>query len=162
MESVVAHANRGGRVFGVCNGFQILCETGLLPGALLHNESRKFICQNVQLKPVSRKASVSSALDTETPITIPIAHGEGNYFTDADGLKALQDNDQILFQYCDETGEVNAWSNPNGAVANIAGVANKGMNVFGMMPHPERAASDDLGNTDGKAILAGLGALVEA
>jgi phosphoribosylformylglycinamidine synthase len=162
MESVVAHANKGGRVFGVCNGFQILCETGLLPGALLHNESRKFICQNVQLKPVSRKASVSSALDTETPITIPIAHGEGNYFTDADGLKALQDNDQILFQYCDETGEVNAWSNPNGAVANIAGVANKGMNVFGMMPHPERAASDDLGNTDGKAILAGLGALVEA
>lgn len=162
MESVVAHANRGGRVFGVCNGFQILCETGLLPGALLHNESRKFICKNVQLKPVSRKAAVSSALDTETPITIPIAHGEGNYFTDADGLKALEDNDQILFQYCDEAGEVNAWSNPNGAVANIAGVANKGMNVFGMMPHPERAASDDLGNTDGKAILAGLGALVEA
>ena len=162
MESVVAHANKGGRVFGVCNGFQILCETGLLPGALLHNESRKFICKNVQLKPVSRKAAVSSALDTETPITIPIAHGEGNYFTDADGLKALEDNDQILFQYCDEAGEVNAWSNPNGAVANIAGIANKGMNVFGMMPHPERAASDDLGNTDGKAILAGLGALVEA
>ena len=142
-ESVVNHAKKGGRVFGVCNGFQILCETGLLPGALLHNESRKFICKNVTLKPVSRKAPVSSALDPSTPITIPIAHGEGNYFIDDDGLKSLQDNDQVLFQYCDESGAVNAWSNPNGAVANIAGVANREMNVFGMMPHPERAASDD-------------------
>jgi phosphoribosylformylglycinamidine synthase len=124
---------------------------------LLHNESRKFICKNVNLKPVSRTASVSSALDPSAPITIPIAHGEGNYFIEEDGLKALQDNDQILFQYCDETGAVNAWSNPNGAIANIAGVANRGM-----MPHPERAASEDLGNSDGKAILAGLAALVEA
>ena len=106
--------------------------------------SRKFICKNVTLKPVSRKAPVSSALDPSTPITIPIAHGEGNYFIDDDGLKSLQDNDQVLFQYCDESGAVNAWSNPNGAVANIAGVANREMNVFGMMPHPERAASDDL------------------
>jgi phosphoribosylformylglycinamidine synthase len=162
MESVVNHAKKGGRVFGVCNGFQILCETGLLPGALLHNESRKFICKNVTLKPVSRKAPVSNALNPSTPITIPIAHGEGNYFIDDDGLKSLQDNDQVLFQYCDESGAVNAWSNPNGAVANIAGVANREMNVFGMMPHPERAASDDLANSDGKAILAGLAALVEA
>ena len=162
MESVVNHAQKGGRVFGVCNGFQILCETGLLPGALLHNESRKFICKNVTLKPVSRKAPVSNALDPSTPITIPIAHGEGNYFIDDDGLKSLQDNDQVLFRYCDESGAVNAWSNPNGAVANIAGVANREMNVFGMMPHPERAASDDLANSDGKAILAGLAALVEA
>ncbi len=162
MESVVSHAKKGGRVFGVCNGFQILCETGLLPGALLHNESRKFICKNVHLKPVSRTAPVSSAFDASAPITIPIAHGEGNYFIDEDGLKALQDNDQVLFQYCDETGAVNPWSNPNGAVANIAGVANREMNVFGMMPHPERAASEDLGNSDGKAILAGLAAMVEA
>ena len=162
MESVVNHAQKGGRVFGVCNGFQILCETGLLTGALLHNESRKFICKNVTLKPVSRKAPVSNALDPSTPITIPIAHGEGNYFIDDDGLKSLQDNDQVLFRYCDESGAVNAWSNPNGAVANIAGVANREMNVFGMMPHPERAASDDLANSDGKAILAGLAALVEA
>ena len=162
MESVVNHAKKGGRVFGVCNGFQILCETGLLPGALLHNESRKFICKNVTLKPVSRKAPVSNALDPSTPITIPIAHGEGNYFIDDDGLKSLQDNDQVLFQYCDESGAVNVWSNPNGAVANIAGVANREMNVFGMMPHPERAASDNLANSDGKAILAGLAALVEA
>lgn len=162
MTSVVDHAKKGGRVFGVCNGFQILCETGLLPGALLHNESRKFICKNVHLKPISKTAPVSCDFDATAPITIPIAHGEGNYFIDDDGLKSLQDHDQVLFQYCDENGAVNPWSNPNGAVANIAGVANKQMNVFGMMPHPERAASDDLGNTDGKAILAGLAALVEA
>ena len=155
MESVIAHAHRGGRVFGVCNGFQILCETGLLPGALLHNESRKFICKNVHLKPVSRIAPISSASETDQPLVIPIAHGEGNYFIDDDGLKALQDNDQVLFQYCDEAGKVNNWSNPNGAKDNIAGVANKAMNVFGMMPHPERAASSDLGNTDGAAILRG-------
>jgi len=162
MESVIAHAHRGGRVFGVCNGFQILCETGLLPGALLHNESRKFICKNVHLKPVSRIAPISSASETDQPLVIPIAHGEGNYFIDDDGLKALQDNDQVLFQYCDEAGKVNNWSNPNGAKDNIAGVANKAMNVFGMMPHPERAASSDLGNTDGAAILRGLASLVEA
>jgi len=162
MDSIVAHANRGGRVFGVCNGFQILCETGLLPGALLHNESRKFICKNVHLKPVSRVAPVSLGCPTEQPLQIPIAHGEGNYFIDSDGLKALEDRDQILFKYCDESGDVNHWSNPNGAVANIAGVANKAMNVFGMMPHPERAASADLGNTDGAAILQGLASLVEA
>ena len=162
MESVVAHAKKGGRVFGVCNGFQILCESGLLPGALLHNESRKFICRNVQLRPVSRKACVSQALDVNEAITIPIAHGEGNYFIDDDGLKKLQDQDQILFRYCDENGKVNPWSNPNGSVDSIAGVANAEMNVFGMMPHPERAASSDLGNTDGAAILTGLAALIEA
>jgi phosphoribosylformylglycinamidine synthase len=95
-------------------------------------------------------------------LTVPIAHGEGNYFIDHDGLKKLQDQDQILFRYCDENGKVNPWSNPNGSIDNIAGVANEGMNVFGMMPHPERAASSDLGNTDGAAILSGLTALVEA
>ena len=162
MESVVAHAKRGGRVFGVCNGFQILCESGLLPGALLHNESRKFICRNVQLKPVSRTACVSGDLDPKAAITIPIAHGEGNYFIDDEGLKGLQDRDQILFRYCDENGKVNPWSNPNGSIDSIAGVSNKGMNVFGMMPHPERAASSDLGNTDGAQILSGLAALIEA
>ena len=141
---------------GVCNGFQILCEAGLLPGTLRHNESRKFICRNVHLKPVSRTASVSAGCDTDTPLVIPIAHGEGNYFIGDDGLKGLQDNDQILFQYCDENGAVNAMSNPNGALLNIAGVCNEGKNVFGMMPHPERACSDDLANADGRAILQGL------
>ena len=162
MESVIAHAKKGGRVFGVCNGFQILCEAGLLPGALLHNDSQKFICRNVHLKAVSQTASISAGLARNRPHMIPIAHGEGNYHIAADGLKALEDNDQILFQYCDEEGKVNAWSNPNGSMNNIAGVANEGMNVFGMMPHPERAASDDLGNTDGAVILQGLAALAEA
>ena len=160
MEAVSAHAHRGGRVFGVCNGFQILCESGLLPGALLHNQSRKFICKNVQLKPVSRTAAISAHLDPSKPLTIPIAHGEGNYFIDSDGLKKLQDQDQILFQYCDEKGNVQSWSNPNGSKHSIAGVANAEMNVFGMMPHPERAASEDLGNTDGVGILKGLVSLV--
>ena len=162
MESVIGHAKKGGKVFGVCNGFQILCEAGLLPGALLHNESRQFICRNVTLKPVSRTASISRELAENKPLTIPIAHGEGNYHIGQDGLKMLEDNDQILFQYCDEKGAVNNWSNPNGSIMNIAGIANKRMNVFGMMPHPERAASEDLGNTDGAAILQGLAALVEA
>lgn len=156
MEEVIAFANQGGKVMGVCNGFQILCEAGLLPGTLRHNESRKFICKNVHLKPVSRTAAVSAGCDPERPLSIPIAHGEGNYFIDPEGLKALEEGDQILFKYCDENGAVNGLSNPNGALDNIAGVCNAGKNVFGMMPHPERACSDDLGNTDGKAILLGL------
>jgi len=156
MEEVIAFANQGGKVMGVCNGFQILCEAGLLPGTLRHNESRKFICKNVHLKPVSRTAAVSAGCDPERPLSIPIAHGEGNYFIDPEGLKALEEGDQILFKYCDENGAVNGLSNPNGALDNIAGVCNTGKNVVGMMPHPERACSDDLGNTDGKAILLGL------
>ena len=156
MEEVITFANHGGKVMGVCNGFQILCEAGLLPGTLRHNESRKFICKNVHLKPISRTAAVSAGCDPERPLSIPIAHGEGNYFIDPEGLKALEDGDQILFKYCDENGAVNGLSNPNGALDNIAGVCNAGKNVFGMMPHPERACSDDLGNTDGKTILLGL------
>jgi len=156
MEEVIAFANNGGKVMGVCNGFQILCEAGLLPGTLRHNDSRKFICKNVDLKPISRTAAVSAGCDPERPLSIPIAHGEGNYFIDPEGLKALEDGDQILFKYCDENGAVNGLSNPNGALDNIAGVCNAGKNVFGMMPHPERACNDDLGNTDGKTILLGL------
>lgn len=156
MESVIAFANDGGKVLGVCNGFQILCEAGLLPGTLRHNESRKFICKNVHLKPVSRSAAVSAGCDPEQALLIPIAHGEGNYFIDEEGLQALNDGDQILFQYCDEAGLVNGLNNPNGAIDNIAGVCNAKKNVFGMMPHPERACSDDLANSDGKAILLGL------
>lgn len=149
MEEVIAFANNGGRVLGVCNGFQILCEAGLLPGTLRHNESRKFICRNVHLKPVSRTAPVSKGCDPDTPLLVPIAHGEGNYFIGEEGLQSLKDNDQILFQYCDEEGKVNGMSNPNGALMNIAGVCNEGKNVFGMMPHPERAADPLLSNVDG-------------
>ena len=156
MESVAAHAARGGRVLGVCNGFQILCEAGLLPGALRHNESRRFICRNVHILPVSRTAPLTAELDPASPLSIPIAHGEGNYTLDVDGLKALEDGDQVLFRYCDEEGGVHPWTNPNGSMGHIAGVSNATHNVFGMMPHPERAASADLANTDGLGILKGL------
>ena len=149
MESVVEHAKKGGKVFGVCNGFQILCEAGLLPGALLHNESRQFICRNVTLKPVSRTASISRELEGKKPLTIPIAHGEGNYHIGQDGLKMLEDNDQILFQYVDAEGDLTDHANPNGSRANIAGICNEKRNVGGMMPHPERAVESILGSDDG-------------
>lgn len=150
MEKVIAHANAGGFVFGVCNGFQILCEAGLLPGALLHNNSRKFICKNVFIKAQNNSTILTSKVPTEKALKIPIAHGEGKYFADEATLKKLNSNGQILFRYCDENGNVNEAGNPNGALENIAGVCNEGKNVFGMMPHPERAADKELGNEDGK------------
>lgn len=156
MKQVIAHANNGGLVLGVCNGFQILCETGLLPGALLHNNNQKFICKNVWLKPASKTASISKGLDFNKAYNIPIAHGEGRYFADDKTLKALNDNDQVIFRYCDANGEINLASNPNGASENIAGICNKEKNVFGMMPHPERAADISLGNTDGLPIFESL------
>lgn len=152
MQEVIAHGQRGGYVMGVCNGFQILCETPLLDGALMHNNSRKFICKNVNLKPVSKTAAITKNLDSNKAYKIPIAHGEGNFYAPADMLKSMYDNDQILFKYCDENAEVNADANPNGALDNIAGISNKTKNVFGMMPHPERAADPNLGNTDGRLI----------
>jgi len=161
MEEVVKFAGNRGKVLGICNGFQILCEAGLLPGTLMHNESRKFICKNVHLVPVSRTASISAGLDPKTPLQIPIAHGEGNYFLPEDELAKLEENDQVIFRYCDASGNVSPASNPNGAVNNIAGVCNDNKNVFGMMPHPERACADDLGNTDGLNILRGLLEVVE-
>lgn len=150
MEKVIAHANAGGFVFGVCNGFQILCEAGLLPGALLHNNSRKFICKNVFIKAQNNSTLLTSKVPTDKALKIPIAHGEGKYFADEATLKKLNSNGQILFRYCDENGNVNEAGNPNGALENIAGVCNEGKNVFGMMPHPERAADKELGNEDGK------------
>jgi phosphoribosylformylglycinamidine synthase len=162
MEEVIKYAHDGGKVLGICNGFQILCEAGLLPGTLMHNESRKFICKNVYLLPVSRTASISADLDDKAALKIPIAHGEGNYFLHETELAELESNDQVIFRYCDENGKVSNSSNPNGSVNNIAGVCNEGKNVFGMMPHPERACSEDLGNTDGLAILRGLETLVKA
>ena len=156
MKQVIAHANNGGLVLGVCNGFQILCESGLLPGALLHNNNQKFICKNVWLKPASKTASISKGLDFNKAYNIPIAHGEGRYFADEKTLKSLNDNDQVIFRYCDADGEINLASNPNGASENIAGICNKEKNVFGMMPHPERAADANLGNEDGKALFESL------
>ena len=162
MKQVIAHANNGGLVLGVCNGFQILCESGLLPGALLHNNNQKFICKNVWLKPASKTASISKGLDFNKAYNIPIAHGEGRYFADEKTLKSLNDNDQVIFRYCDADGEINLTSNPNGASENIAGICNKEKNVFGMMPHPERAADANLGNEDGKALFESLLQLASA
>ncbi|MEN9348959.1 MAG: Phosphoribosylformylglycinamidine synthase 1 [Bacteroidota bacterium] len=160
MTEVINHANRGGYVMGICNGFQILCEARLLPGTLMHNESRKFICKNVFLKPQAGNTIVTSGLDFDKAYKIPIAHGEGNYYASPEVIKELNDNDQILFRYCNEEGVINDESNPNGALQNIAGVCNAGRNVFGMMPHPERAADFELDNTDGREIFESILSMV--
>ena len=151
MERVLDHANNGGYVMGICNGFQILCESGLLPGALLHNTDHKFICKNVYLNPTTKNSLVTNQY-SKSSIKIPIAHGEGRFYADEKTLNQIIKNDQILFKYCDEIGNITKESNPNGSVLNIAGVCNKNRNVFGMMPHPERAVDSDLNNTDGKIL----------
>ena len=161
MEKVIEFANNGGYVMGICNGFQILCESGLLPGALLHNNSHKFICKNVNLSTQTTNTLVTNKLAEGENILIPIAHGEGRYHADAETLKMLNDNDQVLFRYCDENGNINDEANPNGAIENIAGVCNAGRNVFGMMPHPERASDEELSNTDGRALFESILAAVE-
>ncbi|MDG1913140.1 MAG: phosphoribosylformylglycinamidine synthase subunit PurQ [Crocinitomix sp.] len=150
MKEVIAHGQRGGYVMGVCNGFQILCETPLLDGALLHNNSQKFICKNVFLTPKSKDAAITKGLESNKAYKIPIAHGEGRFYAPKDVMQSIYDNDQILFKYCDEDGNVTEGVNPNGSLDNIAGITNKGKNIFGMMPHPERASDANLGNTDGK------------
>lgn len=162
MNSVVDHANKGGFVMGICNGFQILAEAGLVPGALIRNTGRLFICSNQFIKPMSSTALVTENMDHSKAYKIPIAHGDGRYFADADTLKSLQDNDQIIFKYCDAEGNITEESNPNGSLLNIAGVCNKAKNVFGMMPHPERAVDADLKNTDGKALFESILAMVNA
>jgi len=156
MAEVVKFANKGGLVVGICNGFQILCESGLLPGALLHNNSHKFICKNVYLVPDNNKSCINADLQKEQPLLIPIAHGEGRYYADDDTIAELRSNKQILFRYCDANGDISNESNPNGSMENIAGVCNAKFNVYGMMPHPERASDEELGNTDGKLILESL------
>ncbi len=152
MKEVIDHANRGGYVMGVCNGFQILTESHLLPGALLHNTNQKFICKNIHLKTATNNTIVTSNHDLNKAYQIPIAHGEGNFHISEEGLKEIQGNDQVLYRYCDDQGNVTNESNPNGSVDNIAGVTNKHRNVFGMMPHPERAADAVLRNQDGLAL----------
>lgn len=162
MQEVIQFAAKGGYVFGICNGFQILAEAGLVPGALLHNKLRKFICSNVYLKSQTQNSILTSAVDLQSALKIPIAHGEGNFFADADTLKRLNDHDQVLFRYCDAAGNINAEANPNGSVENIAGVCNAGRNVFGLMPHPERAADSLLANEDGLAIFESILSFVKA
>ena len=152
MTEVIKHANQGGYVLGVCNGFQILTESGLLPGALLHNTDRKFICKNVYIKPASSKTPITAGLSLEDVYKIPIAHGEGRFYASDETITQLQDNEQILFQYCRVDGKIDPENNPNGSLLNIAGITNKSKNVFGMMPHPERAADTTLNNRDGLAL----------
>jgi phosphoribosylformylglycinamidine synthase len=141
MQSIIDFAKKGGKVLGVCNGFQILCESHLLPGALLRNNNQQYICKNLFIKDAQNKV-----------FKIPIAHGEGRYYAEESILDKLEQNNQILFRYCDEEGNVVPEANPNGSVRNIAGICNETRNVFGMMPHPERACSSHLGNTDGRKI----------
>lgn len=155
MQSVIDFADRGGKVLGVCNGFQILCESGLLPGVLLRNENQKFVCKNIYL--VSDNDTTILTKDiTGKVLKIPVAHGEGRYYADDATLDELEKNKQILFYYCNVTGGQKGTINPNGSLRNIAGICNRTKNVFGMMPHPERATSGALGNTDGRLILKGL------
>jgi len=145
MQSVVEFANNGGKVLGICNGFQILCESRLLPGVLLRNANQKFIGKNVFIKD-----------NAENIYKIPVAHGEGRYYADEKTLDELEANGQVTFRYCDETGAMTAESNPNGSLRNIAGICNANRNVFAMMPHPERACSSSLENIDGRQILKSL------
>lgn len=152
MQEVCEFADKGGFVFGICNGFQILTEANLLPGALLHNNNHQFICRNVNLRCETDESMITSKFNVGQTVRIPIAHGEGRFHCDEVTLKTLEEKNQILFRYCDEQGQVNADSNPNGALENIAGICNSGRNVFGMMPHPERCSDAVLGNTDGKLI----------
>jgi phosphoribosylformylglycinamidine synthase subunit PurQ / glutaminase len=148
MRSVVDFAERGGPVIGICNGFQILTEAGLLPGALMLNTHTQFICQHVWIKPITHRVALTQSLKPR-PYRIPIAHAEGNYLCDANTLRSLWDNEQVVFQYCSESGEVDSVSNPNGSLENIAGICNLKGNVVGMMPHPERVADPNLRATDG-------------
>lgn len=150
MQSVIRFAQEGGKVFGVCNGFQILCESGLLPGVLLQNINRQFICKNVHIR--SAEGQV---------LTIPIAHGEGRYHGDEKLLDELEANNQVIFRYCDASGNLSDSANPNGAARHIAGICNRERNVFGMMPHPERATSPSLGNLDGIEVFRLLGLVPE-
>ncbi len=144
MQSVIEFANKGGKVLGVCNGFQILCESGLLPGVLLRNAHQQFVCKNIFIK--------EGAAEGGQALQIPVAHGEGRYFANDKTLEELEMHRQIIYRYCNANGKITADSNPNGAIHNIAGICNKDRNVYGMMPHPERAVSSILNNEDGRKV----------
>ena len=143
MQSVIEFAGKGGKVLGVCNGFQILCEAHLLPGVLLRNANQQFISSNVYIL----------GEEDSKPLMLPIAHGEGRYYAEEKILDELEANGQVIYRYCDAKGHITDAANPNGSLRNIAGICNTSRNVFGMMPHPERACSQNLGNIDGKAVL---------
>ena len=152
MNAVKAFASAGGLVIGICNGFQILCETGLLPGALVRNRSLQFRCETIFLKIPTADSPFTSEVPEGRLLRVPIAHGEGCYFADDEALAKLRADDQILFQYATETGDLTDEANPNGSLLNIAGICNEGRNVCGMMPHPERASENVLGADDGRRV----------
>ena len=152
MESLISFAEKGKLIIGICNGFQVLLEAGLIPGSLQKNKKLSFICKDVLIKVENNQTPFTNKCTDKQILNIPIAHGEGNYFTDSDTLKELQDNDQIVFRYCDEQGRTMDSNNPNGSIDSIAGICNKKGNVLGMMPHPERAAESLLGSTDGQLL----------
>lgn len=156
MQNVIDFASKGGLVWGVCNGFQILCESHLLPGALLHNNNQKFNCKNVYIKPETQDSLITGSLELNQAYQIPVAHGEGRFYCDEQTLNTLKANNQILFKYCDANGNLSDEANPNGSLEHIAGICNAGRNVFGMMPHPERAIDADLYNTDGRGLFESL------
>jgi phosphoribosylformylglycinamidine synthase len=152
MEKVIEFAGKGGYVLGICNGFQILTEAHLLPGALLRNINQKFICKNVFISAPTKNSAITSLIPDGKPLKIPIAHAEGRFIADENALAEIEKNDQVIFRYCDSEGKITNEANPNGSLNNIAGITNKGRNVFGLMPHPERASDSALGNTDGRML----------
>ena len=156
MKSVIDYANQGGRVLGICNGFQILVESGLLPGVLMDNEDQRFICKNLALRVENNETPFTSQCTPGSVLKIPINHGQGRYYADDDTLKRLTDNGQIIFRYCDATGNTSDEANPNGSLDHIAGVANATKNVMGMMPHPERCADPLWPEVDGQLIFKSL------
>lgn len=156
MNDLIRFANEGGMVIGICNGFQILCEAGLLPGQLLPNHNNYFMCKNVHLKTCTSNSPLSYNLEPNSIHQIPIAHADGRYYASDEMILSLFDNDQVVFQYCDADGNVNPITNVNGSCSNIAGICNSERNVFGMMPHPERCAESILGNTDGDRMFLSL------
>jgi len=156
MSAVVEHAEAGGMVWGICNGFQVLCECGLLPGALVRNEQQLFVCRNVFLKPGTFDSPLTRGLKRDEVLKIPIAHAEGRYYAPPDVIEQLEADNRVMFRYCDAHGNIVPEANPNGSVNNIAGICNEQHNVFGLMPHPERAAEEVMGNVDGRRVFDSL------
>lgn len=162
MRDVVEHAGRGGLVFGICNGFQILCEAGLLPGALMTNSGLRFLCRDVLLKVERVDTAFTGALDQPRVLKMPIAHHGGRYVCSPEELELLEDEGRVLFRYCDAEGRATPEANPNGSLAGIAGVLGEGGNVLGMMPHPERAADASIGGEDGLELFRSLQQAIQA